>query len=127
MRRGRPPAQPHIPDPSATIPDFGPRPEIDQEKLDEIRKLIPPPEPPAPAAKPAPEPTPQPEAQREPATPAAQPISEAARAQSQPPAPKSNSRMLLIGAAMILFAVLVGALAFFFVTGIGLTMWAYLG
>ena len=58
MRRSRQPEQGYVPDPSATIPDFGPRPDIDQAKLDEIRRLIPqttepqrePPPPPAPAA-----------------------------------------------------------------------------
>ena len=127
MRRGRPPAQPHIPDPSATIPDFGPRPEIDQAKLEEIRKLIPPPSAPAQPAKDEDPPSPQPTPQREPATPSSQPISQAARAASEPAPAAGGNRTVLMVAAMVLVALAVGMFAFAFVTGIGLTMWAFLG
>ena len=124
MRRSRNPGEAHIPDPSATIPDFGPRPELDQKKLDEIRRLIPPPSN-APDMGP---PSLQHEAQREPATPPATPVKPApisAAAQAPVAKPKSRKWLYLgVAAFAAMFAAFVG---FVVAAGAGLAAIAYFG
>lgn len=122
MRRSRQPDQGYVPDPSATIPDFGPRPDIDQEKLDEIRRLIPPtvePERTPPAAQ-----APQAAPQREPVTPSTAPISAAAK---KPEAPPAKSRTWIYAVGVVVLALLAALIGFFIAVGGTLAAYFFIG